>query len=350
MIRVGLIGFGLAGQVFHAPTIRVVPGMELACVLERSGSRAREKYPEVRVARTLEELLADETIGLCVVATPHPSHFELAQRCLLAGRDVVVDKPFTINLSEAEQLIALAKEQKRLLTVYQNRRWDGDFQTVKKILEAGTLGRVVEYEVRFERFRPEIRPDSWRERDEPGSGMLLELGPHLVDQALLLFGMPRAITGQVFRQREGSPMDDAFDVCLEYSGLRALLHARIIAYVPGPHFVVHGTKGSFVKYGLDPQEELLKAGAVPEGRDWGQDPEELWGSLSLVGEAMRKVRTEAGAYPSFYADLRDAIVKGTPPAVTLEQAWSTMRVLELAQQSSRERRTLMWDHSVTGRG
>ena len=343
MVRVGVLGFGLAGQVFHAPMIRAVPGLELACILERHGSLAREKYPEVRVARTLEELLADETIRLCVIGTPHNTHFDLARRCLLAGRDVVVDKPFTVTLREAEELIALAKQKKRLLTVYQNRRWDGDFQTVKKILKAGTLGRVAEYEVRFERFRPELRPNNWRERDQPGSGMLLELGPHLVDQVLQLFGTPQAITAEVFRQREGSQVDDAFDVCLEYAGLRALLHSRIIAYAPGPHFAVHGTKGSFVKFGMDPQEELLKAGALPEGESWGEDPEEYWGTLAVVGGAGQKVKTEAGDYRSFYINLRDAIVKGTPPAVTTEQAWRTMRVLELAQQSSRERRTLVWD-------
>jgi scyllo-inositol 2-dehydrogenase (NADP+) len=344
MVRVGVLGFGLAGEVFHASTIRVVPGMELACILERKGSRAQEKYPEVRVARSLDELLADETIGLCVVGTPHNTHFDFARRCLLAGRDVVVDKPFTVTLAETDELIALAKEKKRLLTVYQNRRWDGDFQTVKKILQAGTLGRVAEYEVRFERFRPEPRTGSWRERDEPGNGMLLELGPHLVDQALQLFGTPQAITGQSFRQREGSQVDDAFDACLEYPGLRASLRARIIAFWPGPHFVVHGTKGSFVKYGMDPQEELLKAGAVPEGANWGEDPEELWGTLSLAGgNTEHKVKTEAGDYRAFYANVRDAITKGSPLAVTPQQARQTMRVLDLAQKSSDERRTLAWE-------
>ncbi len=343
MIRAGVIGFGLAGEFFHAATIRAVPGMELACVLERSGLRAKAKYPEIPIARTLDEMLADQTIGLCVVASPHNTHFDFARRCLLAGRDVVVDKPFTVTLREAEELIALAKKRKRVLTVYQNRRWDGDFKTVKKIVESGVLGRVVEYEERFERFRPELRPGNWREKDEPANTMLLELGPHLVDQAMMLFGTPGAITGQVFRQREGSQVDDAFDVCLEYPGVRAWLRARIIAYAAGPHFVVHGTKGSFVKYGMDPQEDALKSGALPGSPGWGEDAESLWGTLALPGQQARKIKTEAGDYPGFYANLRDAIVNGTPPAVTLEQAWRTMRALELAQQSSRERRTLDWN-------
>ena len=342
MIRVGVLGFGLAGEVFHSPTIRAVPGMELACILERSGSKAKAKYPEVRVARTLDELLSDESIELCVVGTPHNTHFDYAKRCLRAGRNVVVDKPFTITLREAEVLIALANEKKRLLTVYQNRRWDGDFQTVEKLLKSGILGQMAEYEARFERFRPELRAGNWRERNEPGNGMLLELGPHLVDQALTLFGTPRAITAELFRQREGSQVDDAFDVCLEYPNLRASVRARIIAYSPSPHFVVHGTKGSFVKYGMDPQEELLKAGALPEGPGWGEDPEEMWGTLALQGQGEKKVRTEKGNYPGFYANVRDALLNGTAPAVTLQQAWLSMRALELAEQSSRERRTVNW--------
>ena len=347
MIRVGLIGFGMAGQVFHAPTIRAVPGLELACILERNGSRAQVKYPEVRVARSLDELLSDETIRLCVIATPHTTHVELARLCLQAGRDVVVDKVFTPTLREAEELIALAKEKNRMITVYQNRRWDGDFQTVKKVLASGQLGRVVEYEVRYERFRPGLRSHSWREVAEPGSGMLFDLGPHVVDQALLLFGQPLTVTASLFRQREGSQIDDAFDVCLEYPEMRALLHSRIIACAPGPHFAVHGTKGSFVKFGMDPQEELLKAGAVPEGADWGQDPQELWGTLTLAENgSIQKVQTEPGDYPGFYANLRDALLQGAPPPVTPDQAWRTMRALELAKQSSQQRRTLSWDEVI----
>ena len=188
MVRVGLIGFGLAGQAFHAPVIRAVPGMELACIVERSGTRAREKYPDVRVARTVEELLADEEIQLCVVATPNDSHFELARACLLAGRDVVVDKPFAPTLRESDDLVRLAADRGRLITVYVERRWDGDFGTVKKIVQSGRLGTVVEYECRFDRFRPEPKTNAWRERaDQPGAGVLFDLGPHVIDQALVLF-------------------------------------------------------------------------------------------------------------------------------------------------------------------
>jgi scyllo-inositol 2-dehydrogenase (NADP+) len=348
MVRVGLIGFGLAGQAFHAPVIRGVPGMELACILERRGTRAREKYPDVRVAQTLEELLADKTIQLCVIATPNDSHFELARACLLAGRDVVVDKPFAPTLRESEELVRLAAECGRLITVYQDRRWDGDFGTVKKIVQSGTLGTVVEYECRFDRFRPQPKANAWRERaDQPGAGVLFDLGPHVIDQALVLFGEPRAITASAFCERETSQVDDSFDVCLEYPVLRAMVRARIIAFAPGPHFLIHGTKGSFIKYGVDPQEARLRGGDFPQGMDWGadwgQESENLWGTLSLVGEQSVKVKTEPGDYRWFYANVRDVIEKKAALEVTPQHALRTMRAIMLAHKSSRERRTVAWD-------
>jgi scyllo-inositol 2-dehydrogenase (NADP+) len=351
MVQVGLIGFGLAGQAFHAPVIRGVEGMELACILERKGTKAKDKYPDVRVARTLEELLTDTKIQLCVIATPNDSHFELARACLLAGRDVVVDKPFAPTLAESEEVVRLAAERGRLITVYQDRRWDGDFQTVKKIVQSGRLGKIVEYECRFDRFRLEPKANAWRERaDQPAAGILFDLGPHVLDQALVLFGEPRAITASAFCQRETSQVDDSFDVCLEYPGLRALGRARIIAYAPGPHFLIHGTKGSFMKYGMDPQEARLRGGNFPDGLDWGADwgvePEELWGTLSLVGEPSVKVKTERGDYRGFYANVRDAIEKNAALEVTPQQALRTMRAIILAHKSSRERRTLEWEGSM----
>lgn len=351
MVRVGLIGFGMAGQAFHARVIRGVPGMELACILERRGTLAHEKYPGARVARTVKELLADKEIQLCVIATPNDSHFELAKACLLADRDVVVDKPFTPTLKESEELVRLAAERGRLITVYQDRRWDGDFGTVKKIVHSGCLGTVVEYEARYDRFRLEPKPNAWRERaGQLGAGVLYDLGPHVIDQVLVLFGEPRAITASAFCQRETSRVDDAFDVCLEYPRLRAMARARIIAFAPGPHFLIHGTKGSFVKYGMDPQEERLRGENVPQGSDWGADwgveAESLWGTLSLVGEAAVKVKTERGDYRGFYANVRDAIEKKVPLEVTPEQALRTMRALMLAHKSSHERRTVEWEEAV----
>jgi predicted dehydrogenase len=347
MIRVGLIGFGLAGQAFHAPVIRGVRGMELACILERRGTKAREKYPDVRVARNLDELLEDKEIQLCVIATPNDSHYAYARACLLAGRDVVVDKPFAPTLKESEELVRLAAEQGRLITVYQDRRWDGDFQTLKKIVASGKLGTVVEFESRFDRFRPEPKANAWRERaDHPGAGVLFDLGPHVIDQALVLFGEPMSITASAFCQRKTSQVDDAFDVFLEYPGLRAMARARILAYAPGPHFLVHGTKGSFVKYGMDPQEARLRGDDVPQGfdwgADWGEESEEGWGTLSLVGQPSVKIKTDRGDYRGFYENVRDAIEKNASLEVAPEQALCTMRAVMLAHKSSREKRTVQW--------
>jgi scyllo-inositol 2-dehydrogenase (NADP+) len=347
MVRVGLIGFGLAGQAFHAPVIRGVQGMELACILERHTSNARQKYPEVRIARNLDEMLSDKTIGLVVVATPNDSHFSYTKACLEAGRDVVVDKPFTPTMAEAEQLVQLAADRGRLITVYQDRRWDGEFHTVKQLLKAGALGSVAEYEARFDRFRLDSKPGAWREvPDHPAAGVLWDLGPHLIDQALVLFGEPESIWASAFCQRQSSKIDDSFDVHMEYPTLRATLRARILAYAPGPHLLIHGTGGSFIKYGMDPQEEILRSPNCPDGPDWGADwgveTEDRWGTLSPVNGKPHKVKTERGDYRGFYANVRDAIEKRAVLDVTPDQALRTMRALLLAHKSSREGRRVRW--------
>ncbi len=351
MLRVGLIGFGLAGQAFHAPMIRGVRGMELGCVLERRTDNAKNRYPEVRVARTLDDLLSDSSLRLCVVATPNDSHFSYTQACLEAGRHVVVDKPFTPSMKEAQRLIALAADRKRLITVYQDRRWDGAFLTLKKLIHSGALGSVAEYEARFDRFRLDPKPNAWRERAKfPAAGVLWDLGPHLIDGALVLFGEPESISATAFCQRPASTVDDAFDVSMQYPRLRASLRARIIAYAPGPHLLVHGTEGSFIKFGMDPQEEILRSPKCPDGfdwgADWGEEPEDRWGTLSRVNEKPRPIRTERGDYRGFYANVRDAIENGAPLDVTPEQALRTMRGLLLAHKSSREGRVVRWDEVV----
>jgi len=350
MLKVGLIGFGLAGGSFHAPIIRGVSGLELACILERSGNRARQKYPNVRIARSPEELLSDPEIRLCVVATPNDSHFALAKACLLAGRDVVVDKPLAPTWKESTDLVALAKQQGRLFTVFQNRRWDGDFRTLKNIIASGALGSIVEYEAHYDRFRPEPKAAAWRDQPTiPGAGTLFDLGPHLIDQALVLFGEPKTIAASAFCQRPSSQVDDAFDVSMDYGHLRATLKARVIAFAPGPHFTLHGTRGSFAKYGMDPQEERLRSAGSPDGTDWGTDwglePEQNWGKLSVVGEPNRTVPTERGDYRGFYANVRDAIERGSALEVTPDQALRTMKAILLAHKSSRLKRTVEWTES-----
>lgn len=344
-MKVGLIGFGLGGQAFHAPMIQGTPGLELTCIVARSGNLAQRRYPNTRVVRTVDEMLADEQIRLCVVATPNTSHFELTKQCLLAGRDVIVDKPFTPTLREAEELIALAAKSKRLLTVYQDRRWDGDFQTIKKMVAAGMLGEISEYECRYDRFRPQLK-GHWREKAEPGSGILFDLGPHVIDQALVLFGVPQAVTAHLLHQR-GGPVDDGFDVALEYSKFRAMLRARMIAYTPTYHFLIHGRNGSFIKHGMDPQEEFLRSPNPPSGTDWGPnwgvEPEENLGTLTLVNGGAQRIKSEVGDYRNYYINVRDTIAGKTELDVSPQQALNTMRALELAQKSHREKRTVLWN-------
>ncbi len=344
-VRAGLIGFGLAGQVFHAPLIRAVPEFELACILERHGTLAAQKYPGVRVMRTIDELLEDEQIRLCVIATPNLSHFDLAQRCLLAGRDVVIDKPFTTTSEEARTLIQLAEERGRLLTVFQNRRWDGDFLTVRKLIASCSLGRIVSFESHYDRFRPVPKVGTWRERGEPGGGVLYDLGSHIIDQVLLLFGTPRAVNADVFAEREGSLVDDAFLVRFEYGDMRAIMRSTMLAAAPGPRFIIHGTRGSFVKYGSDVQEQALRQWKNPSALDWGENPESEWGTLYLPNSETtlaQKVKTEAGDYRCFYENVRDALLRGAPLAVPARESLLTMRAIELALRSSRERRSVDW--------
>jgi predicted dehydrogenase len=340
---VGLIGFGFAGRTFHAPVIRAAAGLRLAAILQRKGNDAANAYPDVRIARNLEELFASDSIQLVVVATPNVSHFDLARQCLLAGRHVVIDKPFATTYAEAAELVALAEKCGRLLSVYQSRRFDGDFKTVRNLLESGALGRIVLHESHYDRYRLQLRHGAWREQAGPGNGVFFDLGPHLIDQALALFGQPEAVSADVRIERDGAVVDDAFDVTLFYRRLRIQLRGTMLASKPGPHFLIHGTKGTYTKYGLDPQEEALKRGEIPGGPAWGKEPPEAWGTLSLVdGDKVteRAVPTEAGDYRGYYENVRDAILGKAALAVTPQAALSVMRVLELAHQSSRERRVI----------
>ncbi len=341
-VLVGLVGFGMAGRVFHAPVIDRVPGLRLAAIVQRSGDTAERLYPAARVVRTVEDLLADERIGLVVIATPNTSHARLARQCLEAGRHVVVDKPFATSSAEAAELVEAGLRCRRVLSVFQNRRWDGDFLTVQRLLEERTCGRLVLVESRFERYRPQLR-GTWREKPEPGSGILFDLGTHLVDQAVTLFGLPEAVTGDVRSERSDAVVDDAFDVTLHYPSHRVLLRSTMLAAAPGPRFVLQGTIGSYVKYHLDPQEARLAAGDTPGGHFWDQEPRERWGTLSRAtadGIESEALPTEAGDYRLYYSNVRDAIWGTAALAVTPDQAFNVIRLLDLARASSRQRRTL----------
>ena len=339
MINVGVVGFGLAGKVFHAPFIRLVEGFHLSAIMRRSGE-PDPKYGDVKFVRSVDALLADTSIELVVVATPNDLHAPIARQCLEAGRHVVVDKPFTCTLAEAEDLVALAEKKQRIVTVFQNRRWDGDFKTAKRILNEGALGRVVIYESHFDRFRPNLR-GTWHERVMPGMGLLFDLAPHLVDQALILFGKPEAITADLRKERDGTPVDDAFDVTFHYPRMRALLRASAITADTGPRFWICGTQGSYTKYGLDPQEEAMKQGGNPAQPHWGEEPQSAWGKLTTA-DGEKKLPTIPGNYRGYYDNVRDAILGKAPIAVSPEQALDVMRVLDLALKSSEKRCTLPW--------
>jgi len=344
MIDVGLIGFGLAGRAFHAPVIRAVPGLRLSAILQRGGNEAAERYPDVQTVRSLEELLAIRAIRLVVIATPNQTHYPLAQQCLAAGRDVLVDKPFTTTVPEAEGLIQLAQKTGRLVTVYQNRRYDGDFAAIRGLVASGVLGRIVSFETNYDRYRPQLKPGAWRERPGPGTGIFFDIAPHLIDHALVLFGMPEAVTADIRVERDGALTDDAFDVVFHYGrGMRAVLRSSILAAAPRPRFVIHGTRGSFVKQSFDPQESNLRNGRIPMDTAGGAEPEEKWGVLTMAeGDAMIQKRIPSAAcdYRDFYANLRDALLGHGTLAVTPQWALDVMRLLELARESSRLRCTV----------
>ncbi len=347
-LRVALIGYGGAGRIFHAPLIAGVPGLQLACIVTRQLEALQRDWPGVPCLASVSATLADPAIDLVVIATPNDSHFELARAALLAGKHVVVDKPCTVTLAETESLLALARQQGRVLTVFQNRRFDSDFLALQQVIQSGQLGRVVQVDSHFDRYRPSV-PVRWREQNLPGSGLWFDLGPHLLDQALLLFGQPDAVLLEQAKVRDGAQVDDWFHAVLRYDtppgGLRVTLHASTLVAEPGPRWTVHGTQGSFTKFGLDPQEDALKAGQRPQLEapdDWGQDPHagQLLCMTRMAGVAAPvSVRCAApqppGNYLAYYAQLRDHLWGLVPaPGVTPAQVRAVMQLLELGAQSA----------------
>src|SRR6266481_3867224 len=344
MIDVGVVGFGLGGRAFHAPIIHAVPGLRLAAIVERSGSSAHEIYPDAKIVRDIEELLAMKSISLIAIATPNETHFPFAKKCLEACRHIVVDKPFTTTLAEARELVEIARRNGRVLTVYQERRSDGDFRTVQGLLAKGLLGRIVRFESAFDRCRPQVRTGFWKEKPEPGSGMYFDLAPHLVDQTLQLFGSPESVLADIRIERENSLTEDAFDLTFYYrDGMRAILGQSMFAPDPRPHYRIQGTRGVYVKHTLDPQEALLRADHPASGEDWGVEPEKDWCRMTLWnGEELKqeKVPTLRGDYRDFYAQVHDAILGNARPPVTAEEALQLMYTLELCVASSRQRMPL----------
>jgi predicted dehydrogenase len=350
MIRVGLIGFGLGGRVFHAPLISSVPGLELAAVLERTSNKAAERYPGITTYRSLDAMLADPSLGLFVVTTPNETHVQLARQILEAGRSVVVDKPMATTAAEIAQLMALASAKNLHLIPFHNRRWDSDFLTIQKLLHEGSLGRLVSFESRFDRWRP-VPPADQLWKDAPSNGGNLQnLGPHLVDQALHLFGKPEAVSAEVLRERDGQGANDAFTLRLRYPGILVTVAANSLSLPAGPRFHLRGTKGNYWKNGLDPQEAALnKILRIEDSNStWGQEPRSDWGILH--GESEGRVISNSiepipGDYRLYYAGVRDALLGIAPAPVPAVAAWRVARLLEWAVESSEQRREIPCDWS-----
>ncbi|MFA5974154.1 MAG: Gfo/Idh/MocA family oxidoreductase [Lentimicrobiaceae bacterium] len=338
LLNVGIVGFGLSGQVFHAPFIDVNPNFDLHTILT-TGTLASEKYPLANITSSYEELLANPEIDLVIICSPNSFHFSHASAALLAGKHVIVEKPFAVNSTEAKSLIEIANKSGKYVFPFHNRRWDSDFLTVKHIIAQGLLGKVVDYESRFDRFTPEILRAFWKYQQKEGGGTLFDLGIHLIDQAVSLFGAPEGVFARLFNQREGSVTDDSFDLKLVYPDLNVTLKASVFVKEPGPRFQVHGTKGSFVKYGLDSQEAQLKQNIKPGTKGFGIEPASQRGILNtgLLGKEFRgRYKTFPGDYMEFFNNVYSVIVDGAEMAIKPEEALLNIRIIEAAKKSHKE--------------
>ncbi len=342
-IRTALLSYGMSGEVFHGPLLEAHSGFELTTVLQRKSDTAKSHYPSVKIVRTLDEILRDPELELVVVNTPNGTHFDFTSKVLEAGKHAIVEKPFTSTVGEGEKLIALAKSKGKMLSVFQNRRWDGNFLTVKKILSSGVLGQVVEFETHYDRFRNYIQPNTWKEEPGQGSGILYNLGSHLLDQVLALFGMPKWIDARIGIQRPGGKVDDFYDLRLEYPGMNVIVKSSYLVRESGPFYTVHGVNGSFVKYGIDPQEEALKVHGIPGRPGWGVDEEKYWGKLNTEINGLHydgKVETIAGNYLGYYQNIYDVIREGKLLEVRPEQALQVILLIEAAMKSNASKKAV----------
>jgi len=342
-IKTALCSFGMSGWVFHAPFLQVHPGFDLYAVWERSKKLAQEKYPNVKSYDSLDELLKDEAIELVVVNTPNYTHYDYAKEALQAGKHVVVEKPFTVNSKEGKELIQLAKKKKKKLSVYQNRRYDSDYKAIKNVIQEKLLGNVIEAEFHFDRFKEEVSPKLHKEVPGPGTGSLYDLGSHLIDQALQLFGDPIEIFADIQIMRPVSKVDDYFEVVLYYPGMRVRLKSSYQVREPLPGYVIHGSKGSFIKPKTDVQEAMLQAGKVPGQPDWGTESETEKGLLhtEINGKVIREyVPSLKGNYLEYYEGIYKAIRNNEPLPVSAEDGLKVVRVIETAYDSNSKKKVM----------
>ncbi len=342
-INTAILSFGMSGRLFHAPFFKVLDGFNFYAVWERSKNLAEEKYPGVKTYRTLEALLADGSVELVIVNTPNYTHYDYAKKALQAGKHVVVEKPFTVTVEEGEELISIASQKALLLSVYQNRRYDSDYKTVKKVVQQGLLGDVVEAEFHYDRFKEDLSPKVHKETPGPGTGALYDLGSHLIDQALNLFGMPDAVFADIQTLRPISQVDDYFELLMYYRNKRVRLHSSYLVREALPAYILHGSKGSFLKAKTDVQEAALDKGLLPGGDDWGREPEGEKGLLHTEsnGEAVRRlVDSERGNYADYYTSIYKAIREGAAPPVTAGEGLAVIKIIAAAQKSSAEKKVI----------
>ncbi len=348
MIRAGLIGFGLAGRVFHAPLLSSVDGLELAAIVERSSNHAAERYPGIKTYRTLDTMLADSSLDLIVVATPNDSHFACARQAIEAGKHVVVDKPMCVNSDEIAQSMKLAAANGVMLAPFHSRRWDSDFLTLRKLLHEGSLGRLVYFESTMDRWRPAPTARMPWKNDPAQGGLLLDLGTHLADQSLVLLGIPEAVFAEIRRERDGEGANDCFTVRLRYSGFAVVLSANTLSTLRTAPIHLRGTRGNYLKRGVDPQEAALSQITRIGDEPWGRELSKDWGTLCVDvdgGIVTRPVEPVPGDYRLFYSSVRDALLgKGVAPVSALA-AWRVARLLEWAVESSEKRSEVLCDWS-----
>lgn len=346
-IKTALIGFGMSGRIFHAPILSSLKEFELCKIYTKNKeaiSIVDNIYKNTEIVIDLMDIYEDRDIELVIIATPNAMHFDLSKKALLAGKHVLVEKPFTVSSKEAEELISLSQAQKKVISVYHNRRWDSDFLTIKKIIEKNMLGNLVEYESHFDRFRSKCKENAWREENVAGAGILYDLGSHLIDQALCLFGLPNEIYADIRTQRSDAKIDDNFEILMYYDKLKVILKSGMLVKQELPHFILLGDKGSFIKYGMDIQEQDLKQGKIPKHEsEWGKEPESLWGTIDTELDEVcikGKVKSEAGDYREIYLNLFKSITKGEKLEVSANQAMNTIRIIELALESSKRREAI----------
>ena len=342
-IKTALLSYGMSGEIFHAPLLTADPNFLLTTVLQRNSDKAKSRYPNIKIVRQVDEILKDDSIELVVINTPNESHFSYATQALEAGKHIIVEKPFTVTVQEADKLINLASKKKKVLTVFQNRRWDGDFMTVKRVLENKWLGKIAEFELHYDRYRNYIEANTWKEEEGPGTGILYNLGSHMLDQVMMLFGMPNEVDARVGTQRPNGRVEDFYDIRMQYDSFYTIVKSSYLVREATPRYILHGTEGSFIKYGIDPQEQALKDGKMPGTAGWGSEGKEFWGKLNATIGGLHfegPVETMPGNYSEFYSNIYNVIRNNTPLAVKPEESRDVIRLIEACYESHKLRKAV----------